>query len=390
VKIAIVCSYYPWPPSVGGVETIVRNVSMELAKRGHEVHVITTPFDVTTGRQVSGFGVEEKDGVIIHKLRPGKLKVGYGRFLKGLKDIVNRTKPEVVHSHHLHPHTLQLASWKDELNYSLIVELHHPIVSLEKLSAKIAFPLAFYLLKRRANNIDSFIAHTELEKRWLEDKGVHSDKISIVRFPAIPQKLLGSHSHYTCSDENYLLFLGRLTWVKGIHILIKAFKYVKDIEPDLRLKLAGPPDPGYERCLRNLVESLHLKSSVDFLGPIHGDEKYCIIKCSRILVLPSFKEYTPSVLLEAQALGVPVIATRVGAVSEMVLDGETGLLVKAGDPYELAKSIATLIENEDLRRRFSVKAREFAKNFTVERSVKKLEGLYYCILNKSSAVETSG
>jgi glycosyltransferase involved in cell wall biosynthesis len=384
VKIAIVCSYYPRPPSVGGVETIVRDVSTELAKRGHEVYVITTPFDVTTGRQVSEYGVEEKDGVIIHKLRPGRLKVGYGRFLKGLKDIVSRIKPEVVHSHHLHPHTLQLASWKDELNYSLIVELHHPIVSLEKLSAKIAFPLVFYLLKRRANNIDSFIAHTELEKKWFENKGIRSDKISIVRFPAIPQKLLGSYSHSTYSDENYLLFLGRLTWVKGVDVLIKAFKYVKDFELNLRLKLAGPSDPRYERCLRDLVESLHLKSSVDFLGPIHGDEKYRIIKCSRILVLPSFKEYTPSVLLEAQALGVPVIATRVGAVPEIVLDGETGLLVKAGDPYKLAESITMLIENEDLRRRFSAKAREWAEKFTLESAVTRLEEVYEYAFRESS------
>jgi glycosyltransferase involved in cell wall biosynthesis len=382
MRIAIVCSYYPWPPSVGGVETIVRNVSIELAKRGHEVYVITTPFDVTTGRRVSEYGVEEKDGVIIHKLRPGKLKVGYGRFLKGLKDIVDRIKPEVVHSHHLHPHTLQLANWKDELNYSLIVELHHPIIALEKLSAKIAFPLAFYLLKRRANNIDSFIAHTELEKRWLEDKGVHSDKISIVRFPAIPQKLLSFHSHFTCSDENYLLFLGRLTWIKGVHVLIKALKYVKDVEPGLKLKLAGPPDPRYERYLRNLVENLHLNSSVDFLGPIHGDEKYRIIKCSKILVLPSLKEYTPGVLLEAQALSVPVVATRVGAVPEMMLDGETGLLVKAGDPYELAKSIIMLVKNDDLIKRFSVKAKEWAEKFTLESAVTRLEGIYRCAFSK--------
>jgi glycosyltransferase involved in cell wall biosynthesis len=385
MRIAIICSYYPWPPSVGGVETIVRNVSIELAKRGHGVHVITTPFDVTTERQVSEYGVEEKDGVIIHKLRHGRLKVGYGRFLKGLKDIVSRIKPEIVHPHSLHPHTLQVASWKNELNYSLIVELHHPIVSLEKLSAKIAFPLAFYLLKRRANNIDSFIAHTELEKKWLENKGIRSDKISIVRFPAIPRRLLSFHLHFTCSDENYLLFLGRLTWIKGVHMLIKALKYVKSVEPDLKLKLAGPSDLRYEKYLRELTEMLHLKSSVDFLGPIHGDEKYRIIKCSRILVLPSFKEYTPSVLLEAQALGVPVIATRVGAVPEMVLDGETGLLVKAGDSYELAESIIMLVKNDDLRRRFSVKAREWAEKFTLELAVTRLEEAYECAFSKRNS-----
>jgi glycosyltransferase involved in cell wall biosynthesis len=377
MRIAIVCSYYPWPPSFGGVETIVRDVGTELARRSHEVHVITTPFDVTTGRQVSEYGVEEKDRVIIHKLRPGKLKVGYGRFLKGLKNtVISRIKPEVVHSHHLHPHTLQLAGWKDELNYSLVVELHHPTVALEKLSAKIAFPIAFYLLKRRAHNIGDFIAHTELEKKWLEDKGIPSGKVSIVRFPAIPEKLLSYYSRFTCSDENYMLFLGRITWVKGVHILIKAFKYVKSIEPNLKLKLAGPSDPRYEKYLRDLVEKLRLESSVEFLGPIHGNEKYHIIKCSRFLVLPSLKEYTPGVLLEAQSLGVPVIATKVGAVPEMVLNRKTGLLVRPNDTYELAKSIETLIVNEDLRRSFSEQAREWVKNFTLESAVTELEKVY--------------
>ena len=81
---------------------------------------------------------------------------------------------------------------------------------------------------------------------------------------------------------------------------------------------------------------------------------------------------------------MPVIATRVGAVPELMLDGETGLLVKAGDPYELAKSIATLIENEDLRRSFSVKAKEWAKKFTLESAVIRLEEMYGCTLRRNS------
>lgn len=112
MRIAIVCSYYPWPPSVGGVETIVRNVSIKLARRGHEVHVITTPFDVTTMKQVSDYGVEERNGVIIHKLKPGGIRIGYARVLKGLKEAIERIRPEIVHSHNLHPHLFQLAIWK--------------------------------------------------------------------------------------------------------------------------------------------------------------------------------------------------------------------------------------------------------------------------------------
>jgi glycosyltransferase involved in cell wall biosynthesis len=81
---------------------------------------------------------------------------------------------------------------------------------------------------------------------------------------------------------------------------------------------------------------------------------------------------------------VPVIATRVGAVPEIVLDGETGLLVKAGDSYELAKSIIMLVKNDDLRRRFSMKAREWAKKFTLESAVTRLEEMYGCTLRRNS------
>jgi len=380
MRIAVVCSYYPWPPSVGGAETIVRNVSTELARRGHEVHVITTPFDVTTMKQVSDYGMEERNGVIMHKLRPVKMRVGHGRFLKGLKGTIKSIRPEIVHSHHLHPHTLQLANWKDKFNYGLIAELHHPVVALDTLSAKIAFPIVFYFLKKKAENIDALIAHTDLERKWLEGRGIPSEKIHIVRFPAVPSELLSYHLYSKCLDENYILFLGRLTWIKGVHILIRAFKHIKDVKPDLRLKLAGPSDQQYEKYLRDLSKKLHLKSSIDFLGPIYDNEKNHIIECSKILVLPSLKEYTPNVLLEAQALGVPVIATRVGAVPEMMIDGETGILVEPGDELELARAVKILIENNDLRERFSLNAREFVKNFTLEATVDKLEALYHALL----------
>jgi len=69
----------------------------------------------------------------------------------------------------------------------------------------------------------------------------------------------------------------------------------------------------------------------------------------------------------------------------MVLDGETGLLVKAGDPYELAKSMTMLIENEDLGRRFSVKAREWAEKFTLESAVTRLEEIYRFTFSKRNS-----
>ncbi len=381
MRIAIVCSYYPWPPSIGGFETIVQNVSGELAKRGHKVHVITTPFDVTTMRQVSEYGVENRDGVVIHKLKSTFLRIGYARLLKGLKDTLVTINPDIVHAHHLHPHLFQLSIWKSELKYRLVSELHHPVVSLEKLTAKVMFPFAFSYLKWKSKSIDCFIAHTNLERQWLEKKGIAKDKISIIRFPAIPSKLLNYSYSSSSSKDASVLYLGRITWVKGLHILIKAFAQVKKLYPEMKLKLAGPSDEHYEKYLRKLSLKHGLLDSVDFIGPIYGEEKINLISLSTILILPSLKEYTGGVLLEAQALGVPVIATRVGAVPEMMIDGKTGLLVKPNDELELAKAIELLIGNHELRRRFSLNAKEFAKAFTVEHRVDELEALYGKVLS---------
>jgi len=152
----------------------------------------------------------------------------------------------------------------------------------------------------------------------------------------------------------------------------------------VKLKLAGPSDQRYERYLRKLSLKCGLLDSVDFVGPVYGEEKINLIRCSTILVLPSLKEYTPGVLIEAQALGVPVIATRAGAVPEMMINGETGLLVEPGDKLELAKAMEILIRDEELRKRFSLNARKFAKNFTLEAAIDRLEALYYVALRENS------
>jgi len=382
MKIAIVCSYYPWPPAIGGVETIVRDVSIELAKRGHEVHVITTPFDVTTMKQVTGYGLEERDGVTIHKLKPGRLKIGYARFIKGLKENMEKIKPEIVHAHNLHPHLFQLAMWKEELKYKLVAELHHPALTIDHFLAKLAFPLVAWRLNSLSSNVDVFIAHTKSETKWLLKRRIGTEKIRELFFPGIPAKLLNRKLRTTNSHS--LLFIGRVIKTKGLHTLIRAMSIVVNHVKDASLTIAGPADNNYYNKLTKLICDLNLVNHIAFRNPVFGEEKWDLIANSALLVLPSVKEYTPNVVIEAQALGVPVVATRVGAVPEMVLDGETGLLVKAEDPYELAKSIAVLIGNEDLRRSFSVKAREWAKKFTLESAVTRLEEMYEYALRRNS------
>lgn len=99
MRIAIVCTYYPFPPSVGGVETIVRNITIELARRGHEVHVVASNLDVTIQKPITEFGVEERGVFIVHKLKPSSFRIGYARILKGLKETIAKIKPDILHAH---------------------------------------------------------------------------------------------------------------------------------------------------------------------------------------------------------------------------------------------------------------------------------------------------
>uniref|UniRef100_A0A7J3SLL2 Glycosyltransferase family 1 protein n=1 Tax=Fervidicoccus fontis TaxID=683846 RepID=A0A7J3SLL2_9CREN len=375
MRIAIVCSYYPWPPSIGGVETIVQNVSTELAKRGHEVYVVTTPFDVTTMKQVSEYGMEERDRVIVYKLKPGRLRIGYARSLKGLKETLKEIRPEIVHEHNLHPHLFQLAKWKDSAGYRLVAELHHPGVNLDFLAQKILLPFVTYWLEKESTNIDVFLAHTRLEKSWLVSKGIKEDLIEVIEPPLISSKLF-LRQPKELSNSDHLLYVGRVVPKKGLHVLLRALSLVNDTE----LVIAGPYEKRYFEKLQRLTAKLRLEDRVKFKGKVTEEEKIDLMSSCSVLVCPTLADYHPIVLLEAQALGVPVIATRVGAIPEIVVNGETGLLVEPNNELELAKAIETLLNNNALRLGFSRKAKEFAKNFTVEKAMEKLEMLYRNVL----------
>jgi glycosyltransferase involved in cell wall biosynthesis len=374
LTIAVVCPYYPWPPSVGGVENTVKTVSVELARRGHEVHVVCSNLGVTPMKKTSDVGVEERDGVIIHSLEPSGLRVGYARFLKDLKKTIKNIQPTVVHSHNLHPHLFQLARWRSEFSYKLVAELHHPAVTIDTLAGKVAFPFAVWRLRSTHSEIDAFVAHTSLEKTWLIEKGIKPEKVSEIFLPGVPLEMFSYKSDPSASHN--LLFVGRIMRTKGLHILVEAMSNVVSKVKDVSLILAGPENPEYIRSLRSRLLELGLEEYVCFVGPVFGRQKYNLMVKSALFVLPSLREYTPNVLLEAEALGIPVVASRIGAVSEMMVDGETGRLINSGDSAELGEVLGDLLLDDATRAIMAKKAREFSRRFTLDGAINKLESAY--------------
>jgi glycosyltransferase involved in cell wall biosynthesis len=147
-----------------------------------------------------------------------------------------------------------------------------------------------------------------------------------------------------------LVFAGRLGRQKALGVLLDALVGV----PDVRLTVAGD---GPERdALERRARELGLDGRVSFLGAVPRERVLRLFRAADASVLPSAWENFPHAVVEALAVGCPVIATAVGGVPEVVRDGENGLLVAPGDPGALGAAIARFFADAELRGKLSAAA----------------------------------
>src|SRR6056297_2561368 len=151
----------------------------------------------------------------------------------------------------------------------------------------------------------------------------------------------------------HLLFVGRLASVKGVPVLLEALQGLIAEYPDLRLTLVGD---GPERAALE-ARAQGLGEHVNFVGYKSQDEVAALLREATLLVLPSFAEGLPVVLLEALAARVPVVTTRIAGVAELVENGESGLLVPPGDVVALRAALSRVLGDPEMRARMVV---EFA------------------------------
>lgn len=152
------------------------------------------------------------------------------------------------------------------------------------------------------------------------------------------------------------LFVGRLAGVKGVPILIEAIARLTDTYPDLKLRLIGDgPD---RKALEAEVTARGLGTRVTFLGYRSQAEVAGELAQADVLVLPSFAEGVPVVLMEAMAAQVPVITTRIAGVPELVEDKISGRVVPPGDVDAFTEALDQVLGNRDLQRDYGIAGRE--------------------------------
>lgn len=171
-----------------------------------------------------------------------------------------------------------------------------------------------------------------------------------------------------------LIFVGRLSAEKGLSGLIEAMSLMKSGTPSKLVIVGdGPLRAGLERQR----DALGLAERIEFLGRLSERETMMQIARSDVLVLPSFMEGLPVVLMEALGLGIPVVASRVAGIPELVEHGCTGLLFSASNWPELADSLDRLVDDNELRQLLGRNGPpRIAREFDVRTSASRLHGLF--------------
>jgi glycosyltransferase involved in cell wall biosynthesis len=174
--------------------------------------------------------------------------------------------------------------------------------------------------------------------------------------------------------RNVVLFLGRLERGKGIFDLLDAIATLRARIPDIKLVCAGE---GNLESVARYARRLGIEDAVSLPGWIGPIEKQSLMCGATAFVLPSLAEGLPMSLLEAMAAGVPVVATAVGGIPDVVTDGVNGLLFNPGDTATLERLLRGLMHDPELGTRIASAAREAVRlRFAADRVIPQLEEIY--------------
>lgn len=170
------------------------------------------------------------------------------------------------------------------------------------------------------------------------------------------------------------LFLGVMEGAKGVFELIEAAKLLKEKGKKFRIIMAGSGKD--ETAVKSLVQQCGLKDYIELPGWIKGDDKFQKIAQSHIFVLPSHSEGMPMSIIETKYYGLPAIATKTGATTDIIAEGVDGFLVEIGDVAALADAMEKYIDNPGLIQSHSENSRQSAEKFMPSSVGRNLIELY--------------
>ena len=300
-----------------------------------------------------------------------------------LRKLIHTLKVDVVHAHGYKADIYTAATWPHRA--ALVSTCHNWPDS--RLAMR-----AYAILDRLALRcFDEVVTPSPVLVDILSNSGIRDGRISFV--PNGVDVDLFREAKGTLREElgfagsPLVGFVGRFVEAKGGHILIRAAKRVVEQMPTVQFVFAGA-GPEAE-AWRELAKQAGLEKQVHFIG-VRNDMP-AVYKSLDLVVLPSLNEAMPMCLLEAMAAGRTVVATRVGAVPQLVKSGENGIIVEPGAENELAAGILQILKNPALRQQMEASARQrVIEEYSSESMARHYLQLYRRSLEKRSAANAIG
>lgn len=379
MKIALCTDYFY--PRIGGISSHIAGLASELERRHHEV-VILTKFNKSNKR----YSITEK--VIYLKPSIPIPVILVPPKIANIREALEQGKFDIVHAHHAFtPTSLLSISAAKKIGIPAVLTNHTIFLAPDQKSLWAPMSYVLYPLRSYINNANSITAVSQIAADFI---GHFTKRRRIVVVPngTDPDRFgskscIANETTNEVSGEHIILYVGRLVYRKGIHILVKAMPLILRELPDAQLLIAG--EGIMENFIKLLIKSLDLEDHVTLLGFVPDEKLPDLYRLSRVFVMPSlYCESFGITLLEAMASRKPVVASNVGGVPEVIEDEVTGLLFKKGDERDLADCVLRILNEHCFALELAERARRSVENnFSWSSIAYKLECLYEELLATS-------
>jgi N-acetyl-alpha-D-glucosaminyl L-malate synthase BshA len=373
-------------PTYGGSGIVGSELGRELAERGHNVHFISSilPMRVTElGKRIHFHEVEMMTYPLFEH-QPYDLALA-----TKMATVARAEKLDLLHVHYAIPHSISAIlareSIKEKRYVPVITTLHGTDITLVG-ADRSYLPITRYGLQQSdgVTAVSKFLKQATIETFDFDEVEVIPNFICPSHYRHLPDSPL--RTELAPNGEKILVHVSNFRPVKRPTDCVEIFAKVKKAEPNVRLVMVGD---GPERsAVSYRAEQLGVRDDTIFVGKQANIAEY--LGVSDIFLLPSELESFGLAALEAHACEVPVIATRIGGIPEVVTDGETGYLSDIGDTGKMSEDALKLLQDDDLRRSFGKAGREQAvERYSTEKIIPQYISFYEKVLSEPLSTHSS-
>ena len=357
MKISLVCPASLPATQFGGIMFLGVEIATELAKKSHNVTIFTTDLDFANNASTFNKNLSRKELINDFIINRTHVWFSYKLFYVnlGMYFQMKKEKHDIIHTIGIRSFQSLIAAIISKKNkIPLIISdqgglTTHPDLKKNSITKKIMYKIQNPLIKFIINQTTKIIVANEYEKKIFLEYTTN-EKIVIIKNGINLDELYQSKINFKLKYEmknNFILFVGRFNKVKGVDILLEAWKLIEKKVQNTKLVIMGV-DFGFESEMYKMIDDLKINDSVIVIKNPPREDILAAYSACKFLVLPSRWELSPLTPLEGFGFKKPTISTTAHGIPHTITNKKNSILVEPDNSLQLSKAISELLANENL------------------------------------------